>query len=318
MLFRKKVEDLYKSQFFTRYDDTGLVKYFTHEDFEGLTATPYYIPSMHGHMLRGNFYAYRNYDPDRLVIFEHGLGGGHLAYMREIERLCRAGFRVFSYDHTGCMKSGGAHCGGFAQSLCDLDDCLKNLKADSNISIEHIYVMGHSWGGYATLNIAALHPDVEKIVVLAGFTSVERMLGQFFPWPLSGFRKHIFALESEHNPQYVNFDAVDTLQHADVKALLIYSDNDTLIQKKVHFDALYEALKQKPDIQFLLEHGKGHNPNYAAEALPHLTDLGKRMKAAGKLASPEDKDLFKNSFDWEAMTKQDDTVWRSIIDFLLT
>ncbi len=316
MLFQKKIEELYKAQFFTRYDDIGLVKYFTHEDFEGLSATPYTFVSSHGHTLRGAFYFYENFDPTKLIIFEHGLGGGHLSYMKEIERLCRAGYRVFSYDHTGCMTSGGKNCGGFAQSLCDLDDCLKALKADPDIPTDTIYITGHSWGGFSTLNIAAFHPDIKKIVVLAGFVSVKRMLAQFFPAILAGYRKAILRLEAENNPQYVNCDAVETLQNANVDALLIYSDNDPLIKKKVHYDPLCKGLANKPSVQFMLECGKGHNPNYATEALPHLAAMANGMKEAVKLTKDEEKTAFKDAFDWDIMTKQDENVWRSIIAFL--
>ncbi len=316
MLFHKKIEKAYKAQLFCRYDDSGLMRYFSHQDFDGLLAVPYPFTSSMGHTLQGWFYAYDQADDTRLVIFDHGLGGGHRAYMKEIEHLCRAGYRVFAYDHTGCMASGGVGANGFAQSLHDLDNCLKTLKADGKVPTEDISVIGHSWGGFSTMNIAARHPDVKRVVVMSGFTSVERMIAQNFGGPLKGYRKHIMALESAANPDYVGYDGVTTLQNAAAKALLIYSDNDPMVHKAVHYDPLYAALKDKPGMEFLLVAGKGHNPNYTADAVAYLGTMAAALPDALKLQTPEEREVFKNSYDWERMTAQDETVWARILSFL--
>ncbi len=317
MIFHKKIEAVYQAQLFARCDDTGMVYYFTHEDFPGLAATPYGFQSSLGHNLQGYFYSYPGANPDRLVIFDHGFGGGHRSYMKEIERLCRAGYRVFAYDHTGCMASGGTGARGFAQSLHDLDDCLKALKRDPQVSTDHITVLGHSWGGFATLNIPALHPDVEKIVVLSGFVSVEKIIAQNFAGLLKGYRKHILQLEYQTNPDYVTYDGVTSLQGARTEALLVYSDNDHLVHKSVHFDALQAAFQDDPRVRLMLVQGKGHNPNYTAEAVALLGELAVRTKQEGKqLTTPEAKAAFRNSFDWGSMTAQDDEVWQQILCFL--
>ena len=107
MLFDKQVERLYRSQLYTRQDNPNGIFYFSPADFPGLKAHPYAFRARAGHTLSGYFYHYDNPIPGRLVVFDHGMGNGHRAYMREIERLARAGYLVFSYDHTGCMEPGG-------------------------------------------------------------------------------------------------------------------------------------------------------------------------------------------------------------------
>ncbi len=317
MIFHKKIENIYKSQMFARCDETGMVHYFSYKDFSGMSAEPYEFTSSLGHKMQGYFYSYKGADTSRLVIFEHGFGGGHRSYMKEIEKLCSEGYRVFAYDHTGCMESSGTGARGFSQSLHDLDDCLKAIKADENISTSDITVIGHSWGGFSTLNIAALHPDVKKIVVFCGFVSVEKIIEQNFSVMLKGYRKYIMQLESESNPDYIGYDATKTLKNADTKALLIYSDNDRLVHKDIHYDALYDALKDKDNIELMLVSGKGHNPNYTVDAVTCLGELASRTKKeAKKLKTAEEKEAFKNSFDWERMTKQDDAVWAKIFEFL--
>ena len=192
MIFEKQIAKVFRSTLYRRCDDDGSTFYFSHKDFKGLSAQPYTFVSSAGNILKGYFYSYPNADESRLIVFDHGFGGGHRSYMKEIEMLCRQGYKVFSYDHTGCMESEGENTNGFAQSLHDLDDCLTALKKDENVNTADISVIGHSWGGFSTMNIAALHPDITHIVVISGFVSVEEMVKQNFSGLLKGYRKCIF------------------------------------------------------------------------------------------------------------------------------
>ncbi len=312
MIFHRKIEKIYQGQVFVRFDETGLVKYFTPEDFCGLHATPYTVLSSLGHTLQGYFYAYDGADDSRLVVFEHGLGGGHRAYMREIEKLCAKGYRVFAYDHTGCMQSGGESANGLAQSLHDLDDCLRALKADAAIQTDDISVVGHSWGGYSAMNIAAYHPDVKRLVVLCGFVSVEKMIEQNFKGILKGYQKDIMALERAANPSYADSDGIETLKNAKAQVLLVYSANDGMVHADTHFLPLQKQLDGRENIRFLLVEGKGHNPNYTADAVRYLGELGAALAKATSLKTAEEKQAFRDSFDWQRMTEQDEEVWTHI------
>ena len=134
MLFENQILGAFRKNFLRRCDDTGTAFYFSAADFPGLVSEPFSFPSSKGHTLSGSFYHYDNPIPGRLVVFDHGMGNGHRAYMREIERLARAGYLVFSYDHTGCMESGGADPNGMAQSLCDLNDCIRTILAEHQVA----------------------------------------------------------------------------------------------------------------------------------------------------------------------------------------
>ena len=107
MIFEKQIIGTFRNNFLRRCDDTGTAFYFSAADFPGLEAEPFSFPSCKGHELKGYFYHYDDPIPGRIVVFDHGFGGGHRSYMKEIELLCRHGYLVFSYDHTGCMESGG-------------------------------------------------------------------------------------------------------------------------------------------------------------------------------------------------------------------
>ena len=317
MIFENKIVSMYKGMMHTRYDDEETVFYFRPENFPGLRVEPYSFKSALGHTLYGWFYEYDNARQDKLIIFEHGLGGGHLAYMKEIEKLCSRGYRVFSYDHTGCMRSEGKSTNGLSQSLSDLNDCIKSLKADGYLNGRKISVMGHSWGAFASMNISAIHPEIESVVAMSGFASVKDMIDSFFPGIMKPYRKPVFELEKSVNPYFVNFNSAESLKKSKAKALLIYSENDTIC-KRTHYDILNEALCDNENVKLLLVKNKGHNPNYTEEAVEHL---GEFFKAKAKLAkekdlSDEDKKKFVASFNWEKMTEQDEAVWQTVFEHL--
>ena len=318
MLFEKKVANMVLSQLLTRQDNPYGIFYFVPEDFPGLQAHPYVFGSHKGHELKGFFYCYENPIPGKLVVFDHGMGNGHRAYMREIETLCKLGFLVYSYDHTGCMTSGGKHIGGFAQSLADLDDCIRSLKREKTLADREIYVVGHSWGGFSTMNIGAIHPEVKKIVSMSGFVSVERIVNQTLG-PLKAYGPAIVKAEQRENPRYSRYNALESLEKTKAKVLLIYSQDDKTVLKKEHYDPLYIKFCDSDHVKFLLLNGKNHNPTYENESVIYkdefFTQFQKALKK-GKLATPETRAEFFGRFDWWFMTRQDIAVWNAVIAHL--
>ena len=318
MLFEKQILNMYKGMMHARCDDDGTAFYFAASDFNGLIAEPISFKASAGHLLKGYLYHYDEVLPGRVIVFDHGFGGGHRAYMKEIEKLCRHGYLVLAYDHTGCMESEGASPNGMAQSLCDLNDCMNFVKGSERLKGLDISVMGHSWGGYSTLNISALHPEISHVVVLSGFVEVELLVNDFFAGLLKRYRKVILGLETSSNPRFVKFNAVESLEKSNAKVLLIYSDNDQMVRKS-QFDILKEGLVGRPNITFMLEHNKGHNPSYTEDAVRYL---GKYLAAKTKLTkkkklvTEQQKKEFLAGFDWNRMTAQDERVWNAIFECL--
>ena len=315
----KLIEKMYRKNLFIRNDNPNGIFYFTAKDFPELQAHPYEFQSSMGHTLRGYFYCYNNPDSNRLVVFDHGMGNGHRAYFREIERLAKAGYLVFSYDHTGCMESGGESTNGFAQSLHDLDDCMKALKKEPALGGRSISVVGHSWGGFSTMNIGALHKDITHVVSMSGFVSVKIMLEQIMAGILKGARKSLYELEKRTNPDYADFDAVQSLQSTDAKVLLIASSDDPVVKKEFHFEHLRRSLAEKENIRFLMTENKGHNPSYTTDAVRYKDDFFaqfQKMQKKKKLETKLQQKTFMDTFDWVRMTEQDEQVWTAILHHL--
>ena len=316
MIIRKKLEEIYRKTLFSRHDIDGTIFYFSHEDFEGLKKVPSSFKTKRGDSIRGYFYFYGAPDYSRIVVFDHGLAIGHRSYMREVEMLARHGYTVYTFDHTGCTESEGEGIHGFAGSLADLDDCMTMLKSEFPES--RFSVVGHSRGGYSTLNIPALHPEIEHIVAISGFSSVSEMQGQLIPSFAKKIRAHIYGVEEQDNPDYITAVAYDSLKTTKTKALIIHSEDDTTVSVK-HYKKLESALKDMPNIRFLLVNGKAHNPHYTEDAVKYKDAFFKsykRHKKKGKLETPEQRAAFINSYDWHRMTAQDDVVWQEIFSHL--
>lgn len=319
MIFEKQILDIFKSNLYVRQDPTGDIFYFSHTDFPGLCASPFEFRGDKGQKLVGNFYYYGAERYDRLIIFDHGMGNGHVAYMKEIERLAKAGYTVLSYDHTGCRMSEGEHIGGFAQSLCDLDHCVKAVKNTDEYKNASISVVGHSWGAFSTMNIGALHPDITHLVALAGFISVRGIISQFLGGLLCFYRDGAYKIESESNPDYVEYDARTSLMKTEAKLLIFHSSDDKMVSVKKHFELLKKALKDRPKTELILVNGKGHNPNYTRDAVKYKDEFSAslaRMRKAGELDTEEKRTAFVKNFDWDRMTAQDDEIWAKIISHL--
>lgn len=319
MILEKKVHGMYRRAMMRRYDEDPAVFYYAPSDFEGLREEPFTFPGDRGQMLRGGFYWYGEKRTDRIVVFEHGMGAGRRSYMKEIERLAKAGHTVLAYDKTGCADSEGEDSRGFAQALSDLDRCLRSLRSYASYRGSRVAVVGHSWGAYAALNIGALHPELTHIVSLSGPISLRALLKQYFPGLLKLYIPSVFEMERENAPEYVELSAEQSLLRTEAKALIIHSADDPMVQQSLHFDVLQKALEGRPYTRFLLLSGKKHNPNYTAEAVRYKDAFSaehSRRKKKGELATEEQQLAFQDSFDFDLMTRQDEDVWREIIEFL--
>ncbi|MBP3307856.1 MAG: alpha/beta hydrolase [Clostridia bacterium] len=313
----KKIDTIYRAAVDSRKDSHGDVFYFSYRDFEGLSYTPYEFLSNEGTILRGGFYSYEGCECDELVVFDHGLGAGHTAYMKEIALIAKAGFRVFSYDHTGCMASGGDGTMGFAHSLSDLDACIRALKADENISFSALSVVGHSWGGFSTMNILKYHPDIKSIVAISGFISVRAILKDSIKGLLAPLRGRFMRFEKRTSGEYAECDAVDTLMGASANILIIHSIDDPIVSYKNNARRLTEALGGRANVRFIITEGKGHNPNYTNSALTLKREFDAELKNYRRSNHTDDEnEAFIKRFDWDGITEQDKEVMDEIIKTL--
>ena len=319
MIFSGLIKKVYKKTLFRRMDERPDTFYFTAANFEGLHESAYPFKNAAGQTLAGHFYSYDNPKEGRIVVFEHGMAAGHRNYMREIETICRHGYLVFTYDRTGCADSEGESTLGFSGALSDADYAIRALRADERYKDMAISVVGHSWGGYTTQNISAFHKDLRHVVAISGFPSVALMLEQQFGGLLKFYRKDAFMLELETNGEYAASNTALALEGTDTRALFMHSTDDHIVSYDLHMKYLTDNFSTCDRVKLVTVSGKRHNPTYTEAAVKLLADYNARRAEAQKkklLKTPEDYRAFVDSFDWWAMTEQDDSVWKLIFDVL--
>ena len=315
----RQLEKTYRSILFVRHDPDGRIFYFSHLDFEGLHRSDFDFKSRKGHLLKGGFYYYDNPRQDRLIVFDHGLGVGHRGYMREIETLCKRGYMVYSYDHTGCRDSEGESIQGLSGSLADLDDCIRALKRNREISKMEISVIGHSWGGFSSLNILGYHHDIHSVVSMSPFLSVPVMHKQIVPPVVSSFRKRLMEIERETNPLHADSYAIDVINKSNKPVLVVHSLDDSTVDARLNVLYLRKHTLERGNVEFIIQDGKGHSVNYTHEASEYKHKFFKAMnklKKKGLLETDEEKKAFVSSYDWYKMTEQDEELWEKIFTFL--
>ena len=318
MLFSKIIEKKFAAVL-GRYDGDPALHYDAVADFPGLQSTAFSVPGDRGVTLQGAFYYYGTFEPDHLIVFDHGIGAGHLAYLREIEYLAKQGYTVYSYDHTGCVSTGGTGILGFAQGINDLDHVLTALQQDERFSKVPRKVIGHSWGGYACMNAAALHPEVTHVVSLAGFLSARALSEQYIPKPFLKYSEEVMERERQHNPAYADMDARNSMKKSGARLMHLQSRDDTMVKFDLCCEPLSKALSGRPHTEFVVLENRNHDPQRTTAAAcayaAMQADLNQRRKKK-QLNTPAQVDAFRAAHDWDLIGQQDSEIWKKILEFL--
>ena len=304
----------YKKTVLPRFQESKGVYYFTYKDFPSLKHEKHSVDS-EGNLLKGYLYYYTNYKRNYLIVYAHGLGGGHHSDMHEIELLARNGYQVFAFDFTGFCESEGEDAISLSHSLVDLSNVIEYCK--KNLSFKHLYLMGHSMGGYAVGNVANFVDGIEKVVMVSPFVSISSGVDGFLiskRGPLWNFiKKRIKKYETRINEKYYKSSLFDALLHENIKFFIAHSRDDSIVPYELNCKRLEEKCKGK-NVTFYVVNGKNHNPNYSSSAVSYL---GRVFSSLNDLTSSSEtkNDKFKN-VDWNKVTEQDEEFWNKVIAFL--
>ncbi|MCM1363688.1 MAG: alpha/beta fold hydrolase [Faecalibacterium sp.] len=306
-----------------RCEGSSSLKYFTHEDFDGLKAARIEFPSNKGQILRGAVYTHCDVkEPIGLVVFAHGMGGGHLSYTTEINTFAAAGFVVLAYDNTGTMSSDGKSLGSFYQAVRDLRSALKFVRESESLSKYKVILAGHSWGGY-TVCQALAH---EKAAGVVSFSGPDRTSGIFCDGAKNmtglsvNFMRPIFALagvifggkDSYHS-------SASILAKTDVPVLLLQGDADKLVTLQ-NSPVSSDEVKSNPNVTTVLYDGRAHNvyqtkrsEKYLGETLAKIDETKKHYKK-GEMPDDVRKELY--DIDYSLMTEEDPEVMGKVVEFM--
>lgn len=103
-----------------------------------------------------------------LVVVVHSYSrGGHNFYLDAISYFCKHDYLVFTYDASGCDETSGV-ISGLPQGVIDLDYALNYIK-NSELNKYDLFLFGHSWGAYCSLNVLKFYHNIKAVASLAGF-----------------------------------------------------------------------------------------------------------------------------------------------------
>lgn len=291
--------------FGNRYEANPLIGLYTKEEFN-LMAEPLEF-KLGKHLLKGFMYHYDNYDNDKIIIFCHGMWSNHNSYLQDIEYLCRNSYQVFAFDYEGTSISEGKNIRGLGNSLRSLDYAIKFIK--EKYPNKEIYVMGHSWGGFAATNIVKYHKDIKGIIAMAPFCNVYTCLLSFMPKGLKILTPFIFLIEYFKIGKYVFSSSIKSLKNYNGKVLIVFSNDDKFVNSNKNS---YLIKNNYPNFEYIITNNKNHNPNYTDEAVKKLIEF---QDTIAKLPS-EKKEEYIRTINFHELGELDSNIMDRIVEFI--
>lgn len=218
---------------FKRYErpDYSLVPgMYSYDKYDNLPLLKYTFKSNKAN-LQGYYYPAE--EDLGLVVICHGIHAGADDYLPIIEYLHQNGYSVFAFDYTGTYDSQGESMVGMCQSIIDTDYALRFIKQEDSISKKHLFLLGHSWGGYASSSVLSIHKDVEALIAIApmnnGFSMIVEKGKEYagsiaaVPQPvLSTYQRILFK-------QYTEYQGYTGINSTNIPVLIAQGIDDKII-----------------------------------------------------------------------------------------
>ncbi|MBO5224624.1 MAG: alpha/beta fold hydrolase [Clostridia bacterium] len=178
-------------------------------------------------------YYYESEQNKGLVVVSHGFHAGADDYIPLISYMIKSGYNVFAYDVNGTYDSKGDSLIGMCQSLVDLDYTLSYIGKTEPYSSQPLFLIGHSWGGYAVTSVLEFHKQVKACAGIApmnnGFTIMLEK-GKQYAGPLALVPVPIFnAYQRILFSKYANSSGVKGINSVDIPVIIAHGVDDEII-----------------------------------------------------------------------------------------
>ncbi len=304
------ITNQYKKNLVRRYNKEVGIPYYSFSDFKDLKQEPKTFTNSKGIEIHYFFYYYDNCKKDKVILFCPGIGPGHTAYLREIEFLASHGYKVLTLDYTGCGESGGEILGSLNMPTLDVVELLELLKLK-----DEIVVIGHSLGGYTSLNLINIRNDIKKAVIISGFITIGTLVKEYVH--SSFITNRILKYEKKTVPDYFFIDNLEYLKTTKDKLFVIQSDDDTMVPYRIGLKLVEDS--NNPGVKTLRLTGRKHNPNYTENAVKYMSEVfGNYYKLIKNktIKTDEDKIKYFKDVSIDRLTEQDDKIFEEIILFI--
>ncbi len=300
----------YIKYFVHRYDKEVGIPYYSYKDFKDFKCEDNSFTNSYGINLRYFFYYYANYKKDKIILFCHGMGPGHTAYIAEIEALARRGYKVLTLDFAGCGESGGKYLGSLNKPTRDVIDLLNHLNLK-----EQIILMGHSMGGYTALNTLCLRKDITKVVAISPIIQIEPLLQ--LNTKSKFITKHLLRYERKVNREIFDINIPKYLENTTDDVFVIQSTDDQMVPYGMSLKVI-EGIKN-PHIKTKRYEGRKHNPNYTDNAISYMDSVFGKYYALlneKKIKTDEDRINYFKDVSLAKLVEQDEQLFNEIVDFI--
>ena len=300
----------YMKKYFQRYDipDPRFSASYGYDHYEAEYPRQEVSFRSGDNVLQGYIYGLNN--DKGVIVFAHGIGSYHAAYLPTITALVDRGWRIFTYDATGSGASEGDTTVGLAQSLKDLDRAVNFVENNGVFANMPIFVMGHSWGGYASAAVLNLDHDIKGCVSMSGYNTPMAELCEtsddlfkdksFLTYPF------IWTYNKVHAGRFASYSAADGINKAGVPALVIHGDKDQTVK---YYGASIIANKGRitnPDVQYYTFESEGKDTHngffHTSEYLEYYNNEIKALEdelTAKDEITDEEKESFYAAIDKE-------------------
>lgn len=204
-------------------------------------------------------YYYESVSKKGLVVLVHGFRSGADDYLHVTQSLVENGYNVFAYDCTGTYESSGEGTVGMCQSLVDLDLVLSYLESTPPYSTQPMFLVGHSWGGYAAASVLALHSGIRAAACLAPMYNGATMMiekGEQYVGKLAVTAKPVFTVYQRMLFQdYVEHNSVRGINSVDIPVLVAHGVDDTTITYDGQSIMAHRDAITNPNVQYITTRG---------------------------------------------------------------
>ena len=307
----------YNQVFGKRCDGDERLKYFSHEDFDGLKAAPVEFENDKGDTLRGAIYAKSGLQmPEALIIFSHGMGGGHRSYMTEINTFAQNGFAVLAYDNTGTFASDGNKLGSFCQGPSDLVSAIKFARSHKALGNMKMLLAGHSWGGYSVCQALGNEDvKVEGAVTFgapdSGYQVIGAAMGEKLAFLMPVFKLAFRILEGER-AMVLSSQALANAEPTPV--LLLHGKEDHLVPPAV---SAAENAKDLPHVKSVIFDSRYHNVYQTIDSEIYMNETFAKINATKKNKNASEEEINAcYDIDYELITREDPSIMNAVIKFM--
>lgn len=268
-------------------------------------------------------YYYESPQSKGLVVLSHGMKSGADDYLPIIEYMVNAGYNVFSYNCTGTYESEGDNLVGMCQSLIDLEGTLAYIQSVDSLSKMPLFLIGHSWGGYAATSVLSLRKEVKACASIAAMhdackimtEKAQEYVGALGKFPEPAFNIYQRLLFDE----YVDCNAIRGINESNIPVLVAHGRMDKTITYAKQSIIAYKDKITNPYVQYYVGEGlqgshTGILHSIASEEYQKQVkaDFKALEKAKGELTY-EEKTAFYATVDHALYSEVNEELMRQIV-----